>query len=661
MRARILILSLSFLSWPFWGNEISLVPRQKQRLSEPTPSECIELPQSYRISARHIEPGGVGYSRGYTTLEGFFGLHPYLTKHYIPFLDVRCHVFNNGEPALNAGIGVRFINQIVWGANAFYDYRKTHRSHYNQIGIGMEASGELWDFRANGYFPVGDTISPFYNSQFGNFTGNSLFVSRTKEFAMIGGNAEAGFHYGRKQNADFFIGAGPYYFGNEGKNAIGGQLRAQASYKYVEFEVNASYDPVFHAVLQGQVGFSFSFGSKKKISKRECFTCLQEKILTRRAVERVERFEIIVVDKKKYNTLATDPSTGNPYRFLFVDNTSSSNGTFESPFHTLTDAQSVSFPNDAIFVFAGDGTTTGMNSGIVLKNNQKLFGSGIAHSLATQQGTIIIPSFSASSPKLANASAAYVVQLASNNQVSGLILDGTQFALTNTVEGSSSTLRNATITYNTILTAPGGNGIKFQSNDAIGNIHISNCSILGTGSADATFGIFANLCSNGNIVILDNQFSGINDSSGLTRAIDIEPQNLVSPAALSITISGNNLTSRVSTSANVRRAPIHIANNFNGGAGVTVTAIFEDNFIDVPATLPAVAGIYVQEFGLGSFTLAFHNNFITTTGTIPGYRINNYVSNSAFMNLLFDNNNSGTLLIGKDPNNVNTFPVTIIH
>ena len=148
-----------------------------------------------------------------------------------------------------------------------------------------------------------------------------------------------------------------------------------------------------------------------------------------RALQRVDRQEIIIVDHKKGKSAAIDPATGQPYTFFFVDNTSHSQGTFESPFNTLLAAESASGPNDVIYVFTGDGTDTGMNSGITLQRGQQLLGAGINQRILTTQGTIIIPAQDTGLPIISNANdpSAFGVQLsAGNNVVSGLYLQDLQ-------------------------------------------------------------------------------------------------------------------------------------------------------------------------------------------------------------------------------------------
>ena len=99
---------------------------------------------------------------------------------------------------------------------------------------------------------------------------------------------------------------------------------------------------------------------------------------------------IIVLSKCTQYPVAVDPSTDDPYFVLFVNNQSHSRETIESPFSALVDAQNGSSPGDIIYVFPGDGTTTGLDAGIALLDGQQLLGSSIAHSLATTLGTVSI-------------------------------------------------------------------------------------------------------------------------------------------------------------------------------------------------------------------------------------------------------------------------------
>ena len=421
----------------------------------------------------------------------------------------------------------------------------------------------------------------------------------------------------------------------------------------------ASWDNLFGFKPQGELSFTYAFGPKSKV-KKACSELFHDKL-----VHPVDRNDIIVLDRHKKLEIfkAINPATNQPYFFWFVDNTSHSNGTFESPFNTLAAAQNASSVNDVIYVFAGDGTTTGLSSGIVLKDNQQLLGSGANVQITTTQGLLTIPQMTPQFPHLTNTTAAFVVKLANNNSVSGLEIDGTAFSGSNAIDGTA-LITNANISHNLILTGSGGNGIKFLSNRILGAINISNCSILGVDNASNTFGMFFSDVSNGIVNISNNLISGVNSNSGLARGIDVETFDSLPNGTFTLLIMDNILSSQTSTSSgSFRAAPIHIGNNFTaGGVGVTLSTSLIGNAISVPSALPAFAGFYAQQFtNLGSFNLFVSSNTVTSTSTtLPGYRINNYGNTAQFVQLLFETNNHGTLLIGNDPQSVSTRPVTLI-
>lgn len=66
-------------------------------------------------------------------------------------------------------------------------------------------------------------------------------------------------------------------------------------------------------------------------------------------------------------------------RVWYVNNAAAAggNGTSTAPFDTLAEAETASVANDTIFVYQGDGTTTGQNAGIALKNGQRLIGQAV--------------------------------------------------------------------------------------------------------------------------------------------------------------------------------------------------------------------------------------------------------------------------------------------
>jgi hypothetical protein len=433
-----------------------------------------------RISARHIEGKGIGYDQGYSTLETFLAPDQE-TFSVMPFMDLRGHVFDNGKWAANGGLGVRWRwGCRAYGANAYYDYRNS-KKNYNQVGVGLESLGEIWDFRINGYLPIGSKVSRPYRTRFSHFSGNHMILSRKYETAMKGADAEAGGHF-YYRDFDFFAGAGPYYFDGEiGPHAWGGKARLFGMWKeYIGLQVSYSYDNVFRSIVQGEVTFSLPLGPRPKVKadRKNCkTTCLAAERLDRRMVQPVVRDEIIVLNDSRKNSVAINPLTGEPYVFFFVDNTSHSAGTFKSPFNTLADAQNASGLGDVIYIFPGDMTSTGMSSGITLQNGQQLLGATTSHKIATTAGTVTIKPQASGNflPLLAN-TAGNVVTLANNNVVSGLFIQNLNG---HGIFGSA--INNVTATQNFIQssTSVGYNGIELDN--ATGTTSLSNNTIMNQG------------------------------------------------------------------------------------------------------------------------------------------------------------------------------------
>ena len=225
---------------------------------------CPDGKQHYRVTIRHIESGGIGYENGYTTLEAFLASDPSQWT-VTPFLDARGHIFDDGKWAANAGVGLRVLwKNRSYGINTYYDYRNTSRLNANQIGAGIETLGELFDFRINGYLPVGKKTSQPHDAVFGTFSGHYMLVSQKYQSAMKGADAEFGFHFGKTESFDFYAAAGPYYFiGEIDPSTWGGKARIAGTFKDIlTLEISDSYDSTFHNKFQGQISLSYSFGPK---------------------------------------------------------------------------------------------------------------------------------------------------------------------------------------------------------------------------------------------------------------------------------------------------------------------------------------------------------------------------------------------------------------
>ena len=364
--------------------------------------QCARASRPCRATVRHIEGKGIGYSQGYTSLDLFFS---HLYGNSLPFLDLRGHVFDDARFAANAGVGYRHLHgDYIFGGSLSYDYRNTNVFHYNQISAGFEVLGARWDFRINGYLPVGAKQSGWRNNSFYGFSGHYLLIKREEEFSLKGLNAEAGLYSEEKKSLWFYGGIGPYYYGGKGENAYGGRIRLNGNYKsYVSLELSGSYDNVFHDIFQAQLSFSVPFGPRSRAKRGSSPNdCSSWAFLKERIVQPVVKDEIIATNTRRKKFLAIDPSGGAPYYFIFVDNTSSSDGTYESPYPTLDQAIAASSPGNIIYIFPGDGTSTGLttDSGYQLLDGQQLLGSGYSYTFATAIGPVQVPSLAGGQPHL---------------------------------------------------------------------------------------------------------------------------------------------------------------------------------------------------------------------------------------------------------------------
>jgi hypothetical protein len=536
--------------------------------------------KSYRAAVRHIESGGIGYDNGYTTLEAFLSTDPNRWA-VTPFLDARGHLFDDGRWAANAGMGLRTIlGTRAYGINTYYDYRNIRHLDFNQIGLGLETLGELFDFRINGYLPVGKKTSDPWDAVFSEFSGHHMLISQKYQVGMKGADAQFAFHFGKSRNFDFYAAAGPYYFvGEIGPNVWGGKARIGGTYKdFVTLEFSDSYDQTFHNKFQGQISLNFSFGPKSQPEmKGSVCTCELASALNKRMLQPVGRQEIIVVDQKKANSVAIDPATGLPYFFVFVDNTSSSDGTYESPYHNFAQAEVNSAPNNIIYVFPGDGTTTGMDSGIFLKANQKFWGSGISHSIQTSAGTISIPAQSSTSPTITNTNVdteGNAITLATHNAISGFtITSARNDAIFGTdpqsLEVSSCTIENTT-TYAIEASFSGDASISLTNNLFLNNVN----------------GIFLTLNGTSTVVCSNNTFEGQTSVSSVP--LEILANSNIFTAHIESNLFNDNTTGSIRFGLNsIVNADIRVLSNIITNSGTGSQSSLGSSLVILPGGMTA--------------------------------------------------------------------------
>ena len=209
----------------------------------------------------------------------------------LPMLDLRGHCFTNRTFASNVGFVGRYVSlnsnapQII-GFNLYWDWREGCWGNFNQVGVGFELLNSRWDFRANGYIPVGQRHKK--HSWEWTYPGYYYVKEHHYESSLFAANAEIGGALFDNDKFSLYVAAGPYFFSGRCNPSIwGGELRVQPQIKdYLAVNLRYNYDTVFRNTFQAEFIFSIPlYQMNKKRSWKE--------LSDRKIYQRVERFDVI--------------------------------------------------------------------------------------------------------------------------------------------------------------------------------------------------------------------------------------------------------------------------------------------------------------------------------------------------------------------------------
>jgi hypothetical protein len=613
-------------------------PKKNAKTAKIEPS-CRTYSRSDQITVRHAQGTGIGYEHGYTTLEGFLSPRRCHSS-WVPFADLRGHVFNNGTFAANAGLGVRYVGtSTAWGMNAYYDYRNTNRFHYNQVSAGLEAIGSFWMVNLNGYLPVGKTQSRFFNPTllgaasfptFAFFQGNHLFITLSgtqelvadQEFAFKGIDANATFRVLDIQPFSIDVGVGPYYFhGAYSQFAAGGKANVTARWTdYVAVGLTGSYDNLFRERGQVEIAVSIPFGAKSFGKKCSALPpCEVSSFYDLTLARGVKRNEIIVLDDLQKTLahatpggteVAINPRTGQPYLIWFVNNQSHSAGTFEDPFTTIQDALLVAQEEDVIYVYEGMAPYDAAGTAFMLLDNQWFFGSGVAQFLPTTVGTIEIPAQTVGYPTIENTAPSTILTVGNQDVVSGfqlIPLSADSIVIADTIQDLSFLSNRYTATIS------GSTNLSF--NNCFGNLLVQNNQFNMAASDTSSFGVFLQDSGNeqSNLSILGNTFANHGGS-----AIDLA---YTGPSSPTLNIASNQFSAPAgSNGTGIALSTSMLSSPFAG-------SISQNTFTDY--------GFHVIEMswdGSGAHALSISENSIASDPTASstfGINLSTSADNSA--------------------------------
>ncbi|MEO6392284.1 MAG: Ig-like domain-containing protein, partial [Pyrinomonadaceae bacterium] len=337
-----------------------------------------------------------------------------------------------------------------------------------------------------------------------------------------------------------------------------------------------------------------------------------------------DAFDYVITDDGPDNILGNaDDLTGpgrvtinvNAAKVWYVKNDAAAGGLGRSsdPFDTLLEAQTASAVGDTIYVFLGNGTTTGQNAGFVLKASQRLLGEGVA---------LTVP-----------------VSVNGGPNPTTLRVAGTQPMIGNSAGVGVTATNVGAIEIRGLNVGATTDGIAFTvSNTGAATFtgEIGNNTVRATGAASAIFaGNLSNLASSGRVNIHDNVITSASVGIGLQRTS-------VSGTFFVTGFSGNSIsgasTFGLSSSANTAFPIVFDANPATtafdtvlagntvvGSAGdaVSLTGLaFDDvagdiSFTDVVVFAGAPRALFIDGPG-SSFNAAAGTGFRMTANTGTG-------------------------------------------
>ncbi len=521
---------------------------------------------------------GLGFDKGYQRLNARVPYH-IMPNQTVLMGDLSASVTNSGDPLGNAGLVYRNYDEMrnrVFGVNIFGDYDEGYgNSEWYRMTAGFESLGKYIDWRANGYFVVGDDSTLISST-----LDNNLALSGFNAFKLrneVRENAYSGF--------DIETGGPLPFLGRYGMNMYAGlyMLGNDTGYDTTGFQARWEALITQNLTVNTYLTSDDTFGTNSWVSLQYSMPNYKnQRILKPRIVR--ERLQDPVVRSTRIHTnidsviapeACINPLTGVAFNLFNVDPnaTVAGIGTFENPFNTL---QAAALANNAAVDLIrvrprtdDTGTNLTVNGGMGLFDNQILLSS--IKSFAFDPDCIIpgTPTATDLGPLISNpimVAGGSVVRVGNNNQIIGMRID-------------------ASNTDNTIF----GNGV-------LNPLPITDINLTMNTFTDYTTG--ANLQDvSGRADIIMNTFSGLAGTSthglNLTAAGGSTMDLLVTGnTATNNSVAGLSIVAESGATINAfdpnnATAPTGIVNNtttnngngivLSGGTGSTINAVVENN------------------------------------------------------------------------------------
>ncbi|HEX7139982.1 MAG TPA: Ig-like domain-containing protein, partial [Vicinamibacterales bacterium] len=371
-------------------------------------------------------------------------------------------------------------------------------------------------------------------------------------------------------------------------------------------------------------------------------------------------------------------------RVLYVKNNGGgTTGRVDSPYTTLAAAQAASADNDTVYVFTGDGTTTGQSNGFTINHNgERMIGEGVAlnadgiyngatnpqlraagtapHMSNTGNGVTIAKVGTLATAEVSGVNIAATTNGVSVTNASNVTMNSDTISAT-TGSGVTGT-QVATFTLNgSTITAPAGSGVAFDNaptqteNNLSGAVSITNNTISTPGVHGIRIQNYSGTISN--LAVTGNAISSTTDpstSNGSGIAVLIFG-NASASASVTKGSLNNNTISNFPSGAGIQ---FQSGNSTSGPSTVTGNSGNPSNIVTIDGnTITGNAtnhigtdAILVTVAGKGDANVDVSNNgtvaqpITNTNGAVIALSVagNATVSAAINNNVIVANNNSGT-------------------
>lgn len=498
---------------------------------------------------------GIGFNNGYQRVNARLPYH-IIPNTNVLITDLSASVTFDGLPVANGGLVYRRYDDAynrIFGVNAFLDYDQGYgHNEWYRGTLGFESLGRYVDFRANGYFMLGDDTSILSNTLLAGLQlqGNNAFNQRQQ----IASNAYSGFdvetggpipllgQYGQN-----LYGGAYYLTNNNGGDTVGFQARWEALItQNLTVNTRLTSDDTFGTNIWTALQYEIPNYKDRRVlrphsSVRER---LQDPVYrhnrVHESIDTTVTLEALVNNGEDFNNNGLldagedidcdgilDTGSALPYFLTHIDPnaTAPGTGTFEDPFSTL---QAAALANNAgidIFRIAprADDSGTGLtvNGGFSLFDDQIMLSSIQDYNLGAPgtTGSVIlgVPTTTNLGPMISNPTMGVggsVIHLANNNRVIGMRLDGANAAGTIFGDGFRNALpaTNAYLTSNVVTNYVTGANLQ----DVSGKVEIVGNTFTGLTGA-STNGVHLSAAAGSEVdLLLSNNTASNNSLSGFT-------------------------------------------------------------------------------------------------------------------------------------------------